>query len=40
MNPLHEDRIREELAGVSEELGSPIEVGREDQIVWVGEADA
>ena len=36
MNPLHEDRIRDELAALSRDLGTPIALGHEDQIIDLG----
>ena len=38
MNPLHEGRIRDELAALSRDLGTPIALGHEDQIIDLGEA--
>ncbi|HEX2173127.1 MAG TPA: MBL fold metallo-hydrolase, partial [Dehalococcoidia bacterium] len=35
MNPIYEDRIRQELAALSRELDTPIEAGREDQVIEV-----
>lgn len=35
MNPLYEDQIKVELAGLARELGTRIEVGREDQVIEV-----